>query len=200
MEKDDDLIPPRKDDPLFVYAIDENKGDLTCDVKYIVHLEGSESHHGGLILYRKIRLVRGRRSLRLHFIHYTAWPNSRAIGVEDMTSLIKAVNAKNVAGNPVFVNCLYGLGRTGTFIISREIYNVAQKRRQAGKDWFQQRGANGADPIEEYVHTLRIFRHDMVDNVRQFKFLYEWGNTVWQKVSGRGNKQRDDEGLGSQES
>lgn len=139
-ERDDDLIPPSEDDPLDIYEIDENSGDLTCAAKYTLQLEASESHYGGSILYRKFRLVRGGRSKVLNFIHYTAWPNRRMISNEDTVRLIELVNAKNLAGNSIFVNCLYGLGRTGTFIISREIYNAVQKENRSGRTGCNEKG------------------------------------------------------------
>ncbi|KAJ5569619.1 uncharacterized protein N7459_009049 [Penicillium hispanicum] len=184
--KGSQAIPTSQDDPLLIYAIEDDTGEMTCTVKYSVNLVKTTSHYDGLVIHYQLRLVEeaSGKSKMLNYIHYTSWPNRLVISNEDMTRLIDLVNEVNVAGSTIFVNCQYGLGRTGTFIMSREIYNTAKQSKKSGKNWFTQKGANGADPIEQYVNTLRIFRHDTIDSSRQFLFLYQWTRDLQQKLYG----------------
>lgn len=184
LEKDEELIPTSKEEPLIFYEIDEDTGDLTCKDKYTLYLEKTESHHDGMILHHRLRLAKGGRSKTLDFFHYTRWKTWNAIDATSMTQLIEIVDTKKPGNNPIFVNCLLGYGRTGTFIMAREIYNTARKYNEAGKDWFQQKGVKGADPIENYLKTLRLVRHEMIDSARQFVFLYAWATHVWQELYG----------------
>lgn len=184
MEKDDALIPTSPETPLDFYEIEKAKGDLTCNVKYTLHLEETESHHDGRILYHRLRLVKDGESRKLNFFHYTEWPNKQALSVENMRQLIELVDTKHVAGNTMFVNCLIGLGRTLSFIMAWDISKTAEKFKRTGKNFFDQKGAKGVDPIEQYLRTLRNIRNDVIENMRQFEFLYTWSNHVRDTLHG----------------
>ncbi|KAJ5579456.1 uncharacterized protein N7459_005441 [Penicillium hispanicum] len=184
LHEDEEPIPTSKDNPLLIYEIDKTTGELTCMLKYTVNLVDTQSYKEDLIVHYTLRLIEEAtgKSKMLNMVHYTAWPNRRVISNDDMSLLIAKVNELNVAGATVFVNCLYGQGRTGTFIMAREMDSVTRKFKRSGKNWFTLKGANSDDPIEQYLNSLRLIRANTIDSSRQFLFLYQWANYLRQEL------------------
>lgn len=186
LHDDEEPIPTSKDNPLLIYEIDKTTGDVTCILKYTVNLVDTTSDDNDLIVHYQLRLIEEAtgKSKMLNMVHYTSWPNRKAISNDNISQLIAKVNELNVAGATVFVNCLYGLGRTGTFIMAREMDSVARKFKDSGKNWFTLKGANGADPIEQYLNSLRTIRSNTIDSARQFLFLHQWAKHLQQELFG----------------
>ncbi|KAJ5086741.1 hypothetical protein NUU61_008048 [Penicillium alfredii] len=186
-EQVDSLIPSRKGNPISFYAIDNDKGYETCNVKYTVDYEDGRDYINGDLQYRRVRLRRGDQSRIIHFYHYTEWIFSTSISTEELQQLIDIVNerSKSVPDTPIVVNCLYGLGRTGTFIEAREISNGAQEAKDNGKNWFSKYASGRTDPIVDYTNRLRQIRDDMIDSSKQFVFLHQpWADAIYKKLYG----------------
>ena len=173
------LVPTRSDEPLSICEINRNTGELLgCAVEFTLSLVETESYEEGLIQYSQLRLSKGKESKILHYIHYTGWKDSKTITVGNMKKLLEIVN-KYQKGNAIFMNCLMGQGRTGTF-------DLAKRIKETGKAFFETpvpREDN--NPIAHHIEKSRTVRCKMVDHESQFFFLHELANIIWEELYGR---------------
>ncbi|OGM42221.1 hypothetical protein ABOM_009050 [Aspergillus bombycis] len=148
---------------------------------YSVHYKGSNAKwaHSD-IEYRQISLEyhddskkpAGSGPHNVHYFHISSWKNRQAIAPEKLQFLIDEVD-KKFKGQKIIVNCLLGLGRTGSFIEAREMYRETVKAK--GTKWLSSSG----DPIAEYTATLRKRRAFMIDSAAQYEFLHTWAARLW---------------------
>ncbi|KAE8146289.1 hypothetical protein BDV25DRAFT_143848 [Aspergillus avenaceus] len=111
------------------------------------------------------------------YFHLKNWKNRSVITADIMQALIEEVD-KKAQDATILVNCMYGQGRTGTFIEAREIYNVTVKAKNT--KWF----FSSEDPIKDYTVKLRKTRSQMLDSPLQWEYMHNvWAARMWDRMS-----------------
>jgi|GEM_PF-4087995 len=117
-------------------------------------------HSEGKIQERTITITDpdGKSRTLTHFL-FTAWPDYGVAKAEELHELIQLVNtAQGKSEKPITVHCSAGVGRAGTFVMSRSFENRPPKS------------------LEEYTERcteLRLQRFPAIQSPEQYKFLLE---------------------------
>lgn len=129
-------------------------------------LECLESElRGEGIVYTKLKLtsIVGGETMRtrtVHHIHFDQWGDTMSPdNWEPILALSELTRQLNGEGNPMFVHCSAGVGRTGTFITMDHLLHEGLDAEE--------------DIVFESVKKLREQRIAMVQSLEQFEFCYE---------------------------
>ena len=119
----------------------------------------SEISHSGFSLWN-FTATDGARRLNINQFHFTAWPDHDIPSQYDqlLSFVSKVQEGISRTPVPILVHCLAGVGRTGTFITLFNLTKAIQKGR--------------AIIIYRIVHEMREHGPQMVQNLRQYKFIY----------------------------
>lgn len=99
-------------------------------------------------------------------IHYIGWPdNGMPASADDILHIISQIN--NSANTPTIVHCSAGIGRSGTFIVIKEILDKIYSILNGSEMDFHYK-----INISDLIFELRGYRQGLVQNVHQFNFCY----------------------------
>jgi len=109
-------------------------------------------------------------------IHYKNWPDHGVIDTDTMLGLVKTINtlALEQADGRIMVHCRGGVGRTGTLITARTLYNL-KEADSITVDTFK---SKTRDII---LHGREQRGPQFVQQAIQLKSIYEFGNKIFDK-------------------
>ena len=125
---------------------------------YNIILKSEVSYTGFSV--RSFTVTDGARKLDINHFHFTAWPDHDVPSQYDqlLTFVNKVQEGISRTPAPILVHCSAGVGRTGTFITLFNLTKAIKKGR--------------AISIYRIVHEMREHRPQMVQTLRQYKFIY----------------------------
>nr|XP_034322333.1 receptor-type tyrosine-protein phosphatase alpha-like [Crassostrea gigas] len=113
-----------------------------------------EVHHLK-VTNKKIQEIR-----QITHLQYTSWPDHDSPSPLELLEYYRYVS-RAMQQHPeqkLLVHCSAGIGRTGTFIALDALHRQGVEK--------------GRINIVEYIHTMRMDRMNMIQNLSQYKFLY----------------------------
>jgi protein tyrosine phosphatase len=108
-----------------------------------------------------------RENRKIRQIHYIGWPDNGTPSTVSDILYILSITDKQI-DNPIIVHCSAGIGRSGTFIVIKEILDKIDNI------------INGTEKDESYqinipelIFELRNHREGLVQSICQFNFCYK---------------------------
>ncbi|XP_044132357.1 tyrosine-protein phosphatase 4-like isoform X5 [Bufo gargarizans] len=130
-------------------------GDITVSLQRVIQT--------GAIITRSFSLkkVQSTVQMTVEQLHYLEWPDHGVPSkASSLVQLVEQLNKSNTPGSgPVIVHCSAGIGRTGTLIALDILLKMARDVRTVN--------------VFSCVQRLRKSRANMVQNKKQYAFLYD---------------------------
>ena len=124
--------------------------------------------------FRVFQLKNYKKNIVKHIsqIHLTCWEDHAALSADYFYKIITLINFIDEKRNnkPVIVHCSAGVGRTGTFISSYNLYHeIMQQIVNEKKDIIE-------FSVFNLVRKIKEMRMYMVENENQYLFIYQFIN------------------------
>ena len=112
-------------------------------------------------------------------IHYTCWEDHKAPDKLAYYKLIKLIKFMNdyKCNSPIIVHCSAGVGRSGTFIA---LYNLSMEILKQKNDTTKNEIKFS---IMSIVRQLKEMRKNLVENVDQYLFLYQFVTLLLSEIN-----------------
>ncbi|XP_042910667.1 receptor-type tyrosine-protein phosphatase kappa isoform X2 [Parasteatoda tepidariorum] len=111
---------------------------------------------------RSMQIKKGDEVRELSHLHYVAWPthtNPFPCSLLDFRRRVKMYLSRYTENGPLIVHCSDGCGRTGAYICIDSNLDLADE--------------DSVYDVYGYVKSLRNARRGMIEDVGQYKFIYE---------------------------